>query len=325
MAKLLQLAALELDKANAQVVDQAVWALGNIAGDSYLLRDCLLARNVLPTMMALVQQQDQRSIAENAAWVMSNLMRGKPPPLDAMVAPAVPLALRLVEGSQAKLAEEALWALVYYTNVKPRSVALASPALFASLVQLMGTAKPAPLALLTALVRESEEECVCEEALAAGVLQALARYQAPRYALKVLRVVDALARHSAEGCAAVVREGCFQNLPHLLASPKSDTIDAAISALAGAVRMAPAHLLPYFCNAAAATLTQLVLPALPMLDKNCWSVLPLLREMHARDIVADAIALESLCSELREEASAEGRVLSDDDVALLYTNFRGRG
>jgi len=41
------------------VVDQAIWALGNIAGDGAALRDLVIIKGIIPPLVALVRTQTE--------------------------------------------------------------------------------------------------------------------------------------------------------------------------------------------------------------------------------------------------------------------------
>jgi len=115
-----------MEDSGKDLVDQAVWALGNIAGDCYELRDHLLSRGVMGVMVELAESAPLQ-VVKTAVWVISNLIRGTPPPPDEMVAPAIPLVLRHAVSLDRTVQDDSLWALFYYLAVKRRSVALEIP------------------------------------------------------------------------------------------------------------------------------------------------------------------------------------------------------
>ena len=59
---------------------QAVWALGNIAGDSHQCRDMVLSTGALIPLMEQLKDSSKMSMQRNATWTLSNFCRGKPAP-----------------------------------------------------------------------------------------------------------------------------------------------------------------------------------------------------------------------------------------------------
>jgi hypothetical protein len=72
-----------LAEPDEQLQEQAVWTLGNIAGDGPQPRDQTLKTNALSQTCALIlssSQVNRRTLLDTAVWTLSNLVRGKPAP-----------------------------------------------------------------------------------------------------------------------------------------------------------------------------------------------------------------------------------------------------
>uniref|UniRef100_A0A672I2X3 Importin subunit alpha n=1 Tax=Salarias fasciatus TaxID=181472 RepID=A0A672I2X3_SALFA len=120
------------------VQEQAVWALGNIAGDSAVCRDYVLnfqsSAHLLAPQQAFISSSSSSTVhllfcfrlltksarltmIRNAVWALSNLCRGKnPPPAFEKVSPCLPVLSRLLFSSDPDLLADACWALSYLSD-----------------------------------------------------------------------------------------------------------------------------------------------------------------------------------------------------------------
>merc|ERR1712130_99844 len=120
-----------LSSSNAEVCEQAVWALGNIAGDSSEYRDLVLRTgNSMQRLIRILtnKQIPKMSMIRNATWCMSNFCRGKPKPNFDQIKACVPVLAKLVMQNDNEVLTDSCWALSYVTddqtqgNIKIQSV-----------------------------------------------------------------------------------------------------------------------------------------------------------------------------------------------------------
>ncbi|ONK67567.1 uncharacterized protein A4U43_C05F1380 [Asparagus officinalis] len=132
------------------VREQAVWALGNVAGDSPKCRDLVLASGALMPLLAQLNEHAKLSMLRNATWTLSNFCRGKPQPPFEQTKPALPALERLINSNDEEVLTDACWALSYLsdgTNDKIQAVIEAG--VCPRLVELL--LHPSPSVLIPAL------------------------------------------------------------------------------------------------------------------------------------------------------------------------------
>lgn len=112
-----------LSSPKEDVRDQAVWALGNIAGDCPDCRDMVLKSGALDPLLHQITESKKISMLRNAAWALSNLCRGSPEPQFSLVQPALPTLRQLVYSTDIEILTDATWALSYLLDTRdPRQI-----------------------------------------------------------------------------------------------------------------------------------------------------------------------------------------------------------
>ena len=141
------------DVPDVRVVDQAVWGLGNIAGDGNQSRDVILTHDITP----LIQLADSKRIEvkhlRNLGWVMANLCRGKDaprPPLDKMKQ-LLPALLKLLNNDDKKTISDASWGFNYVTGGSNQEIgAVIDSGCVPRLIELLGESESS---ILTPVLR----------------------------------------------------------------------------------------------------------------------------------------------------------------------------
>lgn len=100
-----------LKSPNADVSDQCVWALGNIAGDGFESRDIILNLNVVNILISILENNVRIKYQRNIVWLMLNLCRGKPPPSIQEIEKLLPILVNLILHKDSLIVIDACWAL----------------------------------------------------------------------------------------------------------------------------------------------------------------------------------------------------------------------
>jgi hypothetical protein len=109
-----------LGSADRDVLEQAVLALGNIAGHSLIYRDLLLERGVLTELTHIPGRLGDGGmplkLQRNMTWTISNLCRGTPAPPLSGVAYVLPYLAAMIQYPDREVVINALWALSYISD-----------------------------------------------------------------------------------------------------------------------------------------------------------------------------------------------------------------
>jgi len=103
---------------NDDVCEQAVWALGNIAGDSPDCRDLVLRHDALMPMVLILVRTETLALSKlrNTMWAVSNLCRGKPSPDFARMLPVVQALPTMLGVTDEEALADACWAASYLSD-----------------------------------------------------------------------------------------------------------------------------------------------------------------------------------------------------------------
>lgn len=100
----------------AEVKEQAIWALGNVAGDLGELRDYVLECGAMEQVLELFNLLKMLLI-RTAAFTLLNLCRGKDPaPKWNIVSQAIPTLAKLVYSTDSETLVDACWAVSYLSD-----------------------------------------------------------------------------------------------------------------------------------------------------------------------------------------------------------------
>lgn len=129
-----------LSSPHIEVVEQVIWGIGNIAGDSPMTRDSVLNSGALEKIASVLEvAQPGTSFMRNASWAVSNMCRGRPQPSYNLVRGAIPCLIKvLCENDKENIITDICWALSYLSDsAQQRLGDLLKPQLIIRLIQLM--------------------------------------------------------------------------------------------------------------------------------------------------------------------------------------------
>lgn len=134
-----------LSSPDDSVKEQAVWGLGNIAGDAPNYRDLVNSLGALAPLLAILQdEQTKVAMRRTATWALSNLFRGKPAPQWEIMKDALPVLVQLLSAADEEILSDACWTLSYILDDGPelQIQAVIDSGACTRLVELLGNAYP---------------------------------------------------------------------------------------------------------------------------------------------------------------------------------------
>lgn len=160
------------------MAEQAVWALGNIAGDGSDARDIVLKHGTTDNLIKLMESENlEISFLRNIVWLMSNLCRNKnPAPKYEYILKLLPALAQLLQHNDKAILSDVCWALSYVTDDTPEKVqAVVNTNCIPRLVYLLTCDEPS---IVTPALRSignivTGDDVQTDAVLEAGVLNAL--------------------------------------------------------------------------------------------------------------------------------------------------------
>jgi len=117
---------------NTILAEQAIWAIGNISGDSSEFRDIILSYGGLHPLINVIRRAKEEKddgIVKQGIWALSNLCRGKPEPKLKDIKDAMPTFSRAIqEEYDLEVLSDATWATLHISSAE-----------YAPLIQLVET------------------------------------------------------------------------------------------------------------------------------------------------------------------------------------------
>jgi importin subunit alpha-1 len=98
------------------VIEQAIWCLGNIAGDGITNRDYLLQCNGLEVFYDVIMGKSSLGILRNSTWALSNLCRGHPAPAWNLISPVLRALSQLIYNTDDEILADTCWSLAYLSE-----------------------------------------------------------------------------------------------------------------------------------------------------------------------------------------------------------------
>ncbi len=225
------------------VVEQATWALGNIAGDSTQSRDAVLDAGALELMQGLCSRPIRVPLQRNLAWAISNLCRGRPAPHFNHVNMALGSLRCLLKSTDAEVLKDTCWGLSYLaddaSNDSRQVDLLIGNGLDAAVIELLGhpneQVQTAALRIIANIVTGSDRQTQAViESGALGALSKLLFHSNKAIRKETCWCVSNILAGTPEHIGAVVSAGMISPLLDLLQSSDEDIRKEATWALSNA-------------------------------------------------------------------------------------------
>ncbi|TVU17528.1 hypothetical protein EJB05_33570 [Eragrostis curvula] len=230
-----------LSSPSEDVREQAVWALGNVAGDSPKCRDLVLGSGGLFPLLQQLNEHAKLSMLRNATWTLSNFCRGKPQPNFEQVKPALPALQRLIHSQDEEVLTDACWALSYLSDgTNDKIQAVIDSGVFPRLVELL--MHPSASVLIPALRTvgnivtgdDLQTQCVIDNQALPCLLNLLTTNHKKSIKKEACWTISNITAGNREQIQAVINANIIGPLVHLLQTAEFDIKKEAAWAISNA-------------------------------------------------------------------------------------------
>lgn len=219
---------------NNHVREQAVRALGNIAGYSPPCRDLVLQAGAMPPLLKQLDWDSSLFMARNVTWAISNFCSGIPHPDFALVRGSLPFLEHVIKIDDEAVLKYACCALFYLSS------------------------------------GSSEKIQAVIDAGVCGRLVGLLQNPAPMFMAPALRTVGNIATGSPQQVQFLVEVGCIQPLCNLLTvNDVVNNVEILTTVLAG-LKCVSFHCAAFFISAGLPSLNSFPSIATTRLDPTGW-------------------------------------------------------
>ncbi|EER15237.1 importin alpha, putative [Perkinsus marinus ATCC 50983] len=132
-----------LSSKNAELQEQSIWAVANIAGDGPGIRDQCLRLGILQPLLDVIRAGQSIGLVRLGTWALSNFCRGKPAPPLEIISPALATLAMVLGLDDREALTDALWAVSYLCDgPSERIEAVLMSGAIPRIVQLLGHDNP---------------------------------------------------------------------------------------------------------------------------------------------------------------------------------------
>ncbi|XP_006645862.1 importin subunit alpha-1b-like [Oryza brachyantha] len=246
-----------LSSPNEDIREQAVWALGNVAGDSTNCRDLVLMHGAMLPLLQQLNEHSKLSMLRNCAWAIANFCVGQPPPDFKHVESAFPVLQQLILSQDEEILTNSCWALSYLTNggSYDRTQAMIDTGACPRLVELLN--HPSVMVLIPTVRtigniaagdEKQTQHIVGNPQALPGLLNLLTTTQNKSIKREACWTISNITAGSKEQIQAVINANMIAPLVHLLQNADFDVRKEAAWAICNATSHGTADQIEYLAN-----------------------------------------------------------------------------